>query len=173
MRIVGVVVSIALAAVAVLVLGPAPALVAPLALAAAAPPLVRIDLAEHRLPNGLVVPVLLAGVVGLALSWLVSGAPPLIPLLAGAIYAGVLLVLAHFGGMGMGDVKLAAGLGLASPTLAIALGSPLLAFLFGGVAAVIVLIRRGRRAHIAFGPFLLAGYFGALVVAALLHATGR
>ncbi len=164
MRIVGVVVSVALAAVAVLALGPNPALVPALALAAVAPPLTRIDLAEHRLPNRLVVPALLAGVVGLGLSWLVSGAPPLIPLLAGAIYAGVLFVLALFGGMGMGDVKLSAALGLAAPTVAIALGSPLLAFLFGGVAAVIVLIRRGRRARIAFGPFLLAGYFGALAV---------
>lgn len=168
MRIVGVVVSVGLAAVAVLALGPSPALVAALALAAVAPPLVTTDLSEHRLPNRLVVPALLAGVVGLGLSWLVSGAPPLIPLLAGAIYAGALFVLALFGGMGMGDVKLAAALGLAAPTATIALASPLLAFLFGGVAAVIVLIRRGRKARIAFGPFLLAGYFAALVVSALL-----
>ena len=167
-RVVEVLVSVVLAVVAWLALGPVPAMVPALAVAAVAPPLARIDLAEHRLPNRLVVPALLAGVVGLGLSWLVSGAPPLIPLLASAIYAGVLFVFALFGGMGMGDVKLAATLGLASPTLTIALGSPLLAFLFGGVAAVIVLIRRGRRAHIAFGPFLLAGYFAALVVAAFL-----
>jgi leader peptidase (prepilin peptidase)/N-methyltransferase len=168
-RVVEVLVSVALAAVAWLALGAVPAMVPALAVAAVAPPLARIDLAEQRLPNRLVVPALLAGVVGLGLSWLVSGAPPLIPLLAGAIYAGVLFVFALFGGMGMGDVKLAAALGLASPTLTIALGSPLLAFLFGGVAAVIVLIRRGRRAHVAFGPFLLAGYFGALVVAAVVR----
>jgi leader peptidase (prepilin peptidase) / N-methyltransferase len=168
-RVVEVLVSVGLAGVAVIALGPSPALVPGLALAAVAPPLARIDLAEHRLPNRLVVPALLAGVVGLGLSWLVSGVPPLIPLLAGAIYAGVLFVLALFGGMGMGDVKLAAALGLAAPTVAIALASPLLAFLFGGVAAVIVLIRRGRRARIAFGPFLLAGYFGALVFAAVLR----
>jgi leader peptidase (prepilin peptidase)/N-methyltransferase len=165
MRIVGVVVSVGLAAVAVLALGPTTALVGALAVAAVAPPLVTTDLVEHRLPNRLVVPAVLAGVVGLGLRWLVSGVPPLIPLLSGAIYTGVLFVLAIFGGMGMGDVKLAAALGLASPTLAISLASPLLAFLFGGVAAVIVLIRRGRKARIAFGPFLLAGYFGALVVA--------
>jgi leader peptidase (prepilin peptidase)/N-methyltransferase len=173
MRFAGVVVpvavSIALAAVAVLALGPTPALVAPLALAAVAPPLAQVDLAEHRLPNRLVVPALLAAVVGLAVSWLVTGIMPLVPLLAGVIYSGVLFVLALFGGMGMGDVKLAAALGLASPTLAIAAGSPLLAFLIGGAAAVIVLIRRGRRAHIAFGPFLLAGYFGALAVVAVVR----
>lgn len=173
MRIVGAavpaLVSMALAVVATLALGPNPALVAALAVAAVAPPLARVDLAEHRLPNRLVVPALLAGVVALGASWLVSGVPPLIPLLAGASYAGVLFVLALFGGMGMGDVKLAAALGLASPTLAIALGSSLLAFLVGGVAAVFVLIRRGRTARIPFGPFLLAGYFGVLLCAAALR----
>jgi prepilin signal peptidase PulO-like enzyme (type II secretory pathway) len=71
--------------------------------------------------------------------------------------------------MGMGDVKLAAALGLASPTLAIALGSPLIAFLLGGVVAGIVLIRSGRGGRIAFGPSLLAGYFGALVVTAVVR----
>lgn len=167
MRIVGVVVSVALAAAAVLAFGPTPAMIPALAVAAVAPALVRVDLAEHRLPNRLVVPVLLAGVVGLGVSWLVSGVPPLVPLVAGAVYAGVLFAFALFGGMGMGDVKLAAALGLAAPTVVVALGSPLLAFLFGGVAAMIVLIRRGAKARIAFGPFLLGGYFAALVVVAV------
>jgi prepilin signal peptidase PulO-like enzyme (type II secretory pathway) len=45
----------------------------------------------------------------------------------------------------------------------------MLAFLIGGVAAVIVLIRRGRKARIAFGPFLLAGYFGALALMAVVR----
>ena len=137
-----------------------------LAVAAVTPALVRVDLLEHRLPNRMVVPTLVAGGVGFALSWVVFGELPVVPLLAAVIYGGVLCVLALFGGMGMGDVKLAAALGFASPTVAITLASPLLAFLFGGVAAVIVLIRRGHRARIAFGPFLLAGYFGAVVVAA-------
>jgi leader peptidase (prepilin peptidase)/N-methyltransferase len=166
-RVVEVVVSVALAVVATLALGTNPALVAALAVAAVAPPLARVDLAEHRLPNRLVIPVLAAGVVGLGVSWLASGVPPLVPLLAAVIYAGVLFVFALFGGMGMGDVKLAAALGLAAPTVTIAVLSPLLAFLLGGVAAVFVLVRRGRKARIAFGPFLLAGYFAALGVAAV------
>lgn len=167
MRVLELVVSIGLGVLAVLALGPNPALIPALAVAAVAPPLTRVDLAEHRLPNQLVVPALLAGVVGLALSWPVWHTPPIVPLLAAAIPAGVLFVLALFGGMGMGDVKLVAALGLASPTLAIAVLSPLLAFLVGGVAAVIVLISRGRRARIPFGPFLLSGYFGVLTVWAL------
>lgn len=160
--------SVALAVVSVLALGPSSALVPALALAAAAPPLARIDLAEHRLPNRLVVPAMAAGVVGAALDWLVAG-PPVVPLAAAAAYAGLLFVLALFGGIGMGDVKLAVALGLASPTLTIALVSPLLAFLLGGVAAVVVLVRRGPTARIAFGPFLLAGYFGALAVAVVVR----
>src|SRR3954471_20949367 len=159
--VVGVLVSVVLATVAVVALGPVPALVPALALAAVAPPLTRVDLAEHRLPDRLVVPALAAGLAGFGLSWLVSGAT-LIPLVAAAVYGGMLFVLALFGGMGWGDVKMAAALGLASPSVAIALGSPLLAFLLGGIAALVVLIRRGPKARIAFGPFLLAGYFAAL-----------
>jgi leader peptidase (prepilin peptidase)/N-methyltransferase len=175
MRVIEVLVSVGLAALGALTLGPSPALVPALALAAVAPHLVRVDLAEHRLPNRLVVPALIAGAVGWGLSWLgpgwpTHGIPTLVPLVTAAVYGGVLFVLALFGGMGMGDVKLAAALGLASPTLVVAVGSPLLAFVFGGVAALFVLIRRGPSARIAFGPFLLAGYFGALIVVAVLRA---
>ncbi len=160
--------SVALGGVSWLALGPLPAMIPALAVAAAAPALTRIDLAEHRLPNRLVAPALLAGVAGLGVSRLVPGGP-VVPLVASAGYAGALLVLALFGGMGMGDVKLAAALGLASPTVAVAVLSPLLAFLFGGIAAVIALIRRGRAARIPFGPFLLAGYFGALTGLAVMR----
>ncbi|HEY4225430.1 MAG TPA: prepilin peptidase [Pseudolysinimonas sp.] len=167
MRVVEVLVSLGLAAIAWLALGPVPAMVPALAVAAVAPALVRVDLAEHRLPNRMVVPAIAAGGVGLLLSWLVLGRVSLTPLLAGAIYAGVLFVLALFGGMGMGDVKLVAALGLASPTPAIAIASPLMAFLLGGIVALIVLIRSGRGGRIAFGPYLLAGWVGALLVSAL------
>jgi leader peptidase (prepilin peptidase)/N-methyltransferase len=100
-------------------------------------------------------------------SWVTTGAPPLVPLIAGAVYGGVLFLLAHSGGMGMGDVKLATVLGLASPPVTVGIASPLIAFLLGGVVAVVVLIVRGRGTRIPFGPLLIAGYVGALVVAAL------
>lgn len=162
-----IVVSVALAALALLAFGLDPALLPPFALAAVTPPLVRTDLEQHRLPNRLVVPVLLAGVAGWGVTWLATGAPPIVPLLAGVGYAGFLFVPALFGGMGMGDVKLAAGLGLAAPTLTVAVLSPVLAFLLGGIVAVIALTRHGRGRRIAFGPFLLAGYAAALVLVAL------
>jgi leader peptidase (prepilin peptidase)/N-methyltransferase len=101
-------------------------------------------------------------VVGLA-AWALNPTP--VPLVAALAYAGLLFVLALAGGVGGGDVKLAALLGLASPTLAVAVASPLAAFLLGGAAAVVVLVRRGRRARLAFGPAMLGGYWTAVLVA--------
>jgi leader peptidase (prepilin peptidase)/N-methyltransferase len=168
-QVVEVAISIALGGVVWLAFRPVAASIPSLAVAAVAPRLTLLDLTEHRLPNRLVVPPLIAGIAALGLGWAATGVPPLVPLLAAAIYSGALFVLALFGGIGMGDVKLAAALGLASPTLAVAVGSPLLAFLCGGIAAMAVLIRRGPRARIAFGPFLLAGYFAALAAGGLLR----
>jgi leader peptidase (prepilin peptidase)/N-methyltransferase len=168
-----VVISVALAALAVVALGPSPALLAAFAVAAVAPALVRTDVAEHRLPNRLVLAALLGGVAGWALTGFARGSLSLVPPLAAAGYAGFLFVLALFGGMGMGDVKLAAALGLAAPTTSIAVLSPVLAFLLGGVASLVVLIRRGRGIRIAFGPFLLAGYFVALALTVAVTRIGR
>lgn len=145
-------------------LGPQVAAIPALYIAAVAPELTRIDIAEHRLPNRLVVPGLVVGLLAAAGSWATTGIPPLVPLVAGAAYGGVLFLLALGGGMGMGDVKLATALGLASPTVTVALAAPLLAFLLGGVVALPVLVARGRGSRIPFGPFLLLGYAGALVV---------
>jgi leader peptidase (prepilin peptidase) / N-methyltransferase len=151
-------------------LGPAVATIPALYVAATAPELSRIDLAEHRLPNRLVVPGLVVGLLAAAGSWATTGIPPVVPLIAAVATAGLLFLFALGGGMGMGDGKLAAVLGLASPTAPVAIASPLLAFLLGGVVAAVVLVVRGRGSRIPFGPFLLAGYAGALVVASGLRA---
>ncbi|MEO8528381.1 MAG: A24 family peptidase [Pseudolysinimonas sp.] len=161
---------IAIGMVTWVAIGPVVAAIPALYVAAVAPELTRFDLTQHRLPNRLVVPGLIVGVLAAAGSWLTTGHPPLVPLIAAAAYGGVLFVLAIGGGMGMGDVKLAAVLGLASPTSVIAIASPLLAFTLGGVVALVVLIVRGRGSRIAFGPFLLAGFVGALAAAAVLRA---
>lgn len=154
--------SLAFGVFAWLALGPVVAAIPALYVAATAPELSRIDLAEHRLPNRLVVPGLVVGLLAAAGSWATTGIPPVVPVVAAVAYAGVLFLFALGGGMGMGDVKLAAVLGLASPTATVAIASPLIAFLFGGVVALVVLIARGRGSRIPFGPFLLAGYLGAL-----------
>lgn len=168
-------IAVALAWLAISALGISTAAMPAVYLAAVTPQLVWIDLREHRLPNRIVAPGLVVGLVAAALSWPVVSEPPFVPLVAALATSGFLALLAVAGGIGMGDVKLAALIGLASPTIAVALAAPLAAFLLGGVAASIVLVRglragRGRearRAHLAFGPYLLLGYFVALAVVVL------
>jgi leader peptidase (prepilin peptidase)/N-methyltransferase len=160
--------TLTLGVLAWLAIGPEVTAIPALYIAAVAPELTRIDLAEHRLPNRLVVPGLVVGLFAVAGSWATTGVPPVVPVIAGAAYGGVLFLFALGGGMGMGDVKLATVLGLASPSFIAAIASPLLAFLLGGVVALVVLIARGRGTRIPFGPFLLAGYFGAFGVASVL-----
>lgn len=155
----------ALAALAVAALGLAPHTIPALYLAAAAPELARVDLREHRLPNRLTLTGIAVGIVAAGISWLATQQVPVVALAAGAASALLLLVLSLGGGMGMGDVKLGAAIGLASPTLAIAVAAPLAAFLLGGAAGTVVLIARGRGSRIAFGPYLLAGYVVALASA--------
>jgi leader peptidase (prepilin peptidase)/N-methyltransferase len=123
-----------------------------------------IDLDHRIIPNRITGPTAVAGVALLA-----ALDPSALPghLLAGAIAGGAFLavVLARPGGMGMGDVKLAALLGLflgsaVAPALFVALA-------VGAATGVVVAARRGvavaRKTAIPFGPFLaLGGVFGIL-----------
>ena len=83
----------------------------------------------------------------------------------GGTLCGVLfycLYIAVRGGLGGGDVKFAAGLGLWLGWEA-AIVAVWIAFLLGGIAAVVLLLtrRKGRRDGIPFGPFLaVGGYVG-------------
>lgn len=162
--------AVALAALAVAALGLGPATIPAIYLAAVAPELARVDLRERRLPNRIVVPGLVVGVVAAAVSWAATGVPPVVPLVAGVASGALFLLLGIAGGMGMGDVKLATLIGLASPTVLVVIAAPLAAFLLGGVVATVVMIARGRGARIAFGPYLLAGYVAALALLAALRA---
>ncbi len=161
-------VGVALAGLVLAALGPTPAAIPGVAVAATGAELTRVDIREHRLPNRMTLPLIVAGVVGVGATWLTTGEFPLVPVVAALATAGVFLLTALVGGMGMGDVKLAAALGLASPVPLLALGWPVLATLTGGIASVVVLIRQGRRGRIAFGPFLLLGYVGVLVALLVL-----
>lgn len=77
-----------------------------------------------------------------------------------AVAGGIMLFIYWLsrGGMGFGDVKLAAVIGFWLGTEK-ALLALLLAFVLGGTAAVLLLAsgRRSRREAIAFGPFLCLG----------------
>jgi leader peptidase (prepilin peptidase)/N-methyltransferase len=157
-----------LAALVIVAFGPAAAALPGLYLAATTPQLVRVDLAHRRLPDRMTLPGIAVGVVAVVVEALAAGAVPWVPILAAAILTVVFLGLALAGGMGLGDVKLVAVIGLASPTLPIAVLAPLAAFLLGGVVSVVVLVRHGRGARMPFGPFLLAGYAVALAASVVV-----
>ncbi len=159
--------AIPLAAAAFLAAGFGPALIAVAYLAVVTPWLAAIDIREHRLPNALVLPGIGVGLLSCAGEWVVSARAPLAPLVAGIAYSGFLLVLNLIGGMGMGDVKLGAVLGFSSWGLTIAVLSPAVAFFGGGLVSLVLLIAGRRGQRIAFGPFLLGGFWAAVGLVAL------
>jgi leader peptidase (prepilin peptidase)/N-methyltransferase len=145
--------------------GAALELVAFLALTAFSIALALIDLDTRRLPNAIVLPALLAGILLLGVAALVRGDT------AALIGAGVggaalfafylLLALIKPGGMGFGDVKLSAVLGLYLGFLGWGnlLVGVFAAFLFGGVfgLALMAVRKAGRTTQIPFGPWMILG----------------
>ncbi len=134
--------------------------------------LVLTDLDHKRLPDRIVFPGFAGGIALLAAGTLLEGGGvgPMVRALAGAAaYAGFLFVIfliAPRGGFGFGDVKLALVLGLflAYRSWAVLWAGIMLAFLIGGVTAVVLLATRraGRKDAIPFGPALIAGAFVAV-----------
>ena len=135
-------------------------------------PCALIDLERRVIPNRITGPAAVVGLVlGLALD---PGGEPQ-RLLWAAIAGGFLLVAALINpaGMGMGDVKLVAvmGLFLGRPVI-VAL---LVALLASVVAAGVIAARRGvsaaRKTGLPFGPYLaLGGVLAAVLGDPLLHA---
>jgi leader peptidase (prepilin peptidase)/N-methyltransferase len=121
-------------------------------------PAALIDLEHRIIPNRLTATgAVLALGIGLALD--PAGEPE--RLIAAAAAGGLLLLaaLAYPGGMGMGDVKLAAVMGLflgrnVAPAIFVAL-------LAGALLGVAIIARRGaregRKTAVPFGPFLALG----------------
>ncbi|UQN15760.1 prepilin peptidase [Gulosibacter sp. ACHW.36C] len=134
--------------------------------AVATVPLVRIDLREHRLPNVWTLPGWVAASVGVLLQWGITAQFPVAAVLAGVLALVLFGAFALVAGMGMGDVKLAVplavGLGLLgghTPLIGL-----VVAFVAGGLAASVTLLRTRRRdAQLAFGPWLLVGFWSAAV----------
>jgi leader peptidase (prepilin peptidase)/N-methyltransferase len=128
-------------------------------------PIALIDLEYRIIPNKLTaLGAVLALAIGLALD--PAGEPE--RLIAAAAAGGFFLLaaLAYPGGMGMGDVKLAAMMGL---FLGASVAAALLIALLAGVALGAVVIARkgardGRKTAVPFGPFLALGALLAVFV---------
>lgn len=149
-------------ALAALSLGARPELVPALVLVAALVAITGIDLDRQIIPDVMTLPGIAAG---LAFS-LLLGEPRWTDALIGIAVGGLLffaIIVASGGGMGGGDMKLAAMLGafLGWRPLLVAI---LAAVLSGGVLAIglLALRRRGRKDAVPFGPFLALGGLVAL-----------
>ncbi len=131
-----------------------------------------IDLATRRLPREVTYTAIAVGAPLLAIAALAADEPRRIWMAAvGAAIATALMGAIHLaarGGMGDGDVRFAPLLGLylgyQNPGI-VPLGL-LLGFFFGSIVGVVVMVRSdaGRKASVAFGPFLAAGAFVAVFV---------
>ena len=140
-------------------------LVAFLYLATISIALALIDIDVHRLPNAIVLPSYLVGVVLLGAAGLLAGdVEALVGAAVGLVAlwsAYLLMALAYPGGMGFGDVKLAGVLGLYLGFLGwgeLVVGA-FAAFLLGGLFSIALLLMRkaSRRSAIPFGPWMLVG----------------
>jgi leader peptidase (prepilin peptidase)/N-methyltransferase len=129
-----------------------------------------IDARTKKLPNRILYPSILVAAAYLTVARLAGGEVDLVDAAIGCLaYGGGLLVVALVAprGMGMGDVKLVALVGLvlgavALESVAVAAG---LGILFGGVGAIAALLRGAGRKHaLPFGPFLAAGAIAAVFV---------
>jgi leader peptidase (prepilin peptidase)/N-methyltransferase len=141
-----------------------------LVLAVAGVLLTVVDLQHRLLPNRVVLPSLVAGAALLLVAALADGAwDALLRAVLGAaalFVAYLALALVSPGGLGMGDVKLAALLGLYLGWLgwtAVVLGA-LAGFVVQALIALVLLATRriGLRGELPFGPAMLAG--AALVI---------
>ncbi|MET7606233.1 A24 family peptidase [Streptomyces avermitilis] len=118
--------------------------------------LVLIDVKVNRLPNVLTLPMF-AGVIVLLVGAAANGEQgSLLRSLAAAAALGAVFFLMTFGGIGLGDVKLA-------PTLGALLGWHSWVGVFLGTFAMFALaaaanLLRGRvRGRVAFGPYMIIG----------------
>jgi leader peptidase (prepilin peptidase) / N-methyltransferase len=165
----------ALFAGAAAVTGPTWALPALLHLAALAVVLTPVDVALHRLPDAIVLPAYPTCAALLALASWNPGGPPAWDAGGRAALGGAALLasslgaaLAHPGGLGLGDVKLAGVLGLCLGWFGwdVLVVGAAAASVLGALHAVVLLTVRGAgsAAHLPFGPWMLAGALAGIAV---------
>jgi leader peptidase (prepilin peptidase)/N-methyltransferase len=128
-----------------------------------------IDVIEYRLPDAIVLPSLVVAVVVVTLVSVIDDSPARVRFaLLGAAASFAVLLVAHVispRGIGFGDVKFAALLGLAvgwqapnsADAFVLVLWSLLIGFGVGTLAGVVLLVARRRNQPFPFGPFLAVG----------------
>jgi leader peptidase (prepilin peptidase)/N-methyltransferase len=142
-------------------------------LALTAWPLAKTDIKVRRLPNIYVLPSFPITILGQLTAGLVTGVwiNMLWALLAMIATFALSLLVNRLGLMGMGDVKLMSAMALAlgwySPLLPVF--ALLISFLIAGIAATALLVfgRIKLGGSMPLGPYLIAGFLGAVSVAAL------
>jgi len=150
--------------------GSYPELIGLLILSVLTLPLIVIDITEHRLPNLLTFFGLISGILVATASSIINNnfgilfQAVALSLLSGFIFY-TLNILTR-GGMGMGDVKLAAMLGALMAPFGPAnlFAGFVFAFLIGSIISIALLISRraSRKSMIPFGPAMLFGSWLAL-----------
>ena len=135
-------------------------------------PLFLIDVKLHRLPDLLTGALFFASALIIICSAFAHHhfnrlVPSFVGALALATYYFAIVVVSR-GGMGMGDVKLSASVGLISGYFGLhaVLVSSYTAFALGSLigVALIVLGKAGRKTAIPFGPFIIVGQMISLLV---------
>lgn len=140
-------------------------LIVHLALVAVGAWLIVVDARTHRLPNRIVLPTLGALIVLVIAEALVTvDAGRMLRALLGALVLGAFYAVMHLAsrqGMGGGDVKLAAVIGLVLAwhgwwTLLLGAAA---AFLLGALFALVLMLlkKASRSTRIAFGPWMILG----------------
>lgn len=128
-----------------------------------------IDIGHKIIPNRITYPSVLVFAAAIVVGWAIGEEfKPLEALVGFLAYGGFFLVVAFISprGMGMGDVKLAGLIGLvvgsiAIGNVAVAAG---VAIVLGGLGALLaLLLGKGRKSQIPFGPYLAAGAVAAVL----------
>ncbi len=129
----------------------------------------KIDFCEHRLPNLLVFSAYLGGLLGFALVSQAQGEfILLVNAFAGSLGASLAYLVIHFlGGMGMGDVKYAAVVGLYLGSLGwtyLYIGS-LISFASAAIWVLPLMLSKRITRNVPFGPFMAFGVVVAGIIA--------
>ncbi len=134
----------------------------------------KIDFCEHRLPNLLVFTAYLGGLLGFALVAQAQGEfTLLVNAFAGSLTASLAYLVIHFlGGMGMGDVKYAAVVGLYLGSLGwsyLYIGS-LISFASAAIWVLPLMFSKRKTHNVPFGPFMAFGVVVSGIIAMGVNA---